>query len=217
MPDPEPIRSESRSPRRGWWILALLAATMIGAVAVAIWILSAGVLQSQGLMGLLHRDTHTDISTIIDRVQRLQRLETIVYTTDQVVEGDRESPVLPNFLAGDRLLLIARGEVIAGVDLGRITKDDIHVLSANTVQIHLPDAQIFVARLDNGHTRVYSRSTGLMVAADPTLETEVRGKAEQQIRDAALADGILQKARDNSRATVRSLLLDVGFANVEVD
>ena len=190
---------------------------MIGAVAVAIWILSAGVLQSQGLMGLLYRDTHTDISTIIDRVQRLQRLETIVYTTDQVVEGDRESPVLPNFLAGDRLLLIARGEVIAGVDLGRITKDDIHVLSANTVQIHLPDAQIFVARLDNGRTRVYSRSTGLMVAADPSLETEVRGKAEQQIRDAALNDGILQKARDNARATVKALLLNVGFAKVDVD
>lgn len=168
------------------------------------------------LAGFWHRDTHTNISTVIERIQQLERLETIVYTTDQVVEGNRESLILPGFLAGDRLLLIAHGEVIAGVDLGQVTAGSIHT-NGNSVQVNLPEPQIFAASLDNSRTRVYSRTTGLLVSGDPSLETEVRAKAEQQIRAAALADGILQKARENARVTVKSLLSGVGFEKVEVN
>ena len=54
-------------------------------------------------------------------------------------------------------------------------------------------AQIFVTALDNSKTRVYSRTTGLLVPEDPDLESEVRAKAQEQIQQAALADGILPR------------------------
>src|SRR3974377_418793 len=61
---------------------------------------------------LLGRGTKIDVSqpTVVNKIQQLQRLETVVYTMDKVVSGEKENPVLPNFLAGDRLLMVVHGE-----------------------------------------------------------------------------------------------------------
>jgi hypothetical protein len=75
---------------------------------------------------------------------------------------------------------------------------------------------VFVTSLDNQHTRVYSRDTGLLVPVDKDLETETRAKAQDQLQQAALADGILDAARKNARATVTTLLYSVGFQQVDV-
>jgi hypothetical protein len=80
----------------------------------------------------------------------------------------------------------------------------------------LPTAQIFTTRIDNSRTRVYSRATGLLVASDPNLESDVRQTAEQQIAQAASDDGILDKARQNARTSVTALLYQLGFRTVDV-
>jgi hypothetical protein len=154
--------------------------------------------------------------TVVDRIQRLERLETVTYTMDKVVEGDRTSAVLPDFLVGDKLLLSVHGQAIAGVDLAQLKSSDVTV-NGKTVHVHLPAAQIFVAALDNGKTKVYSRSTGLFVPADPDLESEVRAKAEQELHDSAVAAGILDTARKNAASTLTTLLLSLGFEQVQVD
>src|SRR5438477_4408851 len=58
--------------------------------------------------------------TVVDRIQRLQRLETVVYTMDKIVSGAKEISFFPNFLAGDRLLMLVRGEVVAGIDFSNL-------------------------------------------------------------------------------------------------
>ena len=154
--------------------------------------------------------------TVVDRIQRLQRLETVTYTMDKVVEGERTSSILPDFLVGDKLLLSVHGEAIAGVDLSRLKSSDVTV-GGKSVHVRLPEAEIFVSALDNGETRVYSRSTGLFVPADPDLESEVRAKAEQDLRNSALTAGILETAHKNAASTLTTLLLNLGFEQVQVD
>ncbi len=134
---------------------------------------------------------------------------------DKVVEGNRENPFLPNFLVGDKLLLVAHGEVLAGVDLSQLKASDVSV-HGNAVTVHLPQAQILMTRIDNGRTRVYSRTTGLLVPADPNLESQVCLAAEQEFAQAALADGVLDKARQNARTAVSALLSGLGFQRVDV-
>jgi hypothetical protein len=90
-------------------------------------------------------------------------------------------------------------------------------VNGKTVRVRLPEAQVFVSALDSGKTRVYSRSTGIFVPADPDLESEVRAKAEQQLRDSALAAGILDTAHKNAASTLTTLLLSLGFEQVQVD
>jgi uncharacterized protein DUF4230 len=163
------------------------------------------------------RSTRIDVSSpsVVEKIRQLSRLETVDYSIDKIVEGDRENPYLPNFLVGDKLMLVAHGEVIAGVDLSQLKSGDVSV-SGNSVQVRLPQAQVLTTRIDNGRTRVYSRTTGLLIQADPNLESQVRLTAEQQFAQAALSDGVLDKARQNARTSVSALLYGLGFQKVDV-
>jgi hypothetical protein len=166
----------------------------------------------------LQRTSHTDLSqpTVVDRIQKLQRLETVVYTMDKIVTGEKESSILPHFLAGDRLLLLVHGEVIAGIDFQMLKPSDVQV-SGKRVRVRVPQAQLLVTRLDSSRTRVYSRQTGLLVSTDPDLESQVRNDAEAELRRSAIADGILQKAQENARSTLLSLMQSMGFQDVQFE
>jgi hypothetical protein len=167
---------------------------------------------------LTGRNTRIDVSSpsVVEKIRQLSRLETVNYSIDKIVEGDRQNPYLPDFLVGDKILLVAHGEVIAGVDLGQLKPNDVTV-HGDTVEVHLPQAEVLTTRIDNSRTRVYSRTTGLLVPADPTLETQVRQAAEQQFTQAALADGVLAKASTNARNSVSALLHGLGFQHIHVE
>jgi Protein of unknown function (DUF4230) len=163
------------------------------------------------------RSTTIDVSSpsVVEKIRQLSRLETVVYSLDKIVEGERDSAYLPDFLVGDKLLLIAHGEVIAGVDLSQLHPGDVSV-KGDSVQVRLPAAQVFATRIDNGRTKVYSRITGMLVNPDLNLESQARLAAEQQIAQAALDDGILVKATQNARTSVTALLYGLGFHKVDV-
>jgi len=164
------------------------------------------------------RSTSINVTSpaVVEKIRQLARLESVVYSLDKIVSGSRENAYIPDFLVADKLLLVAHGEVIAGVDLSQLQPGDVYV-SGDRATVRLPAAQVLTTRIDNARTRIYSRSTGLLVPADPNLESEVRLAAEQQITQAALTDGILDKARQNARASVSALLYGLGFHTVDVE
>ena len=199
-------------------LLAILLSLILGAVGLAVFLRHA----TNGALGrvaaaITGRTTSFDTSVpaVVHRIQRLNRLETVVYSIDTVVEGNKSSVVLPDLLAGDRLLLVVHGQSVAGIDLSQLKPEDVRI-DGKSIRVTLPASQLFMTTLDNQHTRVYARTTGLLVPADQNLETETRAKAEQQLQQAALADGILDTARKNARATVMTLLYSLGFQQVEV-
>jgi hypothetical protein len=167
---------------------------------------------------LTGRTLSIDVSqpTVVNRIQQLQRLETVVYTMDKIVSGAKENPIFPDFLAGDRLLMLVHGEVVAGIDFSILKPGDVKV-EGKQIHLHLPAAQVFSTRLDSAKTRVYSRQTGLLVPTDPDLETQVRQEAERQLLAAALADGILKTAQQNATSTITSLLQGLGFEKIDFD
>jgi hypothetical protein len=203
-------------------LLVVLLSLVLGAVALAVFLRQAttGVL-ARVATAITGRTTtfDTSVPAVVQRIQRLSRLETVVYSIDTVVEGSKSSPVLPDLLAGDRLLLVVHGQSIAGIDLAQLKPEDVRIETkdgAQSIHVTLPASQLFVTTLDNQHTRVYARSTGLLVPVDQNLESDTRAKAEQQLQQAALADGILDTARKNARATVTTLLYSLGFQKVDV-
>ena len=160
----------------------------------------------------------TSVPVVVEKIQRLNRLETVVYSLDSVVEGQHASPVLPDILAGDKLLLVVHGQSIAGIDLSKLKPENVRIDPGNPRSIHvsLPPSEIFVTTLDNEHSKVYSRTSGLLVRLDANLVSETRAKAQTQLQAAALTDGILDAARKNARATVTTLLFGLGFQQVDV-
>jgi uncharacterized protein DUF4230 len=200
----------------------LLLIVAFGAGILACWtVLSLVAMKSASWnlwSALTQRSRQIDVSqpTVVDRIQQLQRLETVVYSMDKVVTGKRENSILPDFLAGDKLLLLVHGQVIAGIDFAALRASQVRV-EGKLVRLRLPEPQVLTTRLDNDKTRVYSRETGLLVPTDPNLESEVRREAEHQLQAAALADGVLETARKNAQSTVTSLLLGMGFEKVEFE
>jgi hypothetical protein len=166
-------------------------------------------------LGHLRAFGENDQGAMISQIRELRRLESVSFNIDKVVTGERSS-LLPNVLTGDRILMIVRGEVVAGVDLSKLSDDDIHV-DRSSIHIRLPNAEVFSTRIDNDKTRVYSRETGLLVQADPNLETEVRRAAERDIKAVALEDGILGIAANNARTTVQTLCRALGYRNIDVE
>lgn len=152
-----------------------------------------------------------DPVTIVLEIRSLSRLETAAYTVEKVVTAESgEGPL--GFLFRDKLLLVAHGEVIAGVDLSKLTEDDI-IVSGDEVFVTLPAAEVFVATLDNEQTYVYDRETGLL-GPETDLETLARQEAERRILEAALEDGILDKAQENAEVYVGGLIRALGFEQV---
>jgi hypothetical protein len=199
-------------------LLAVLLSLLLGAAALAVFLRHAttGAL-ARVATAITGRTTtfDTSVPAVVQRIQRLNRLETVVYSIDTVVEGAKSSPVLPDLLAGDRILLVVHGQSIAGIDLSQLKSEDVRI-DGQSIHITLPASQLFITTLDNQHSRVYLRSTGVLVPADPNLESDTRAKAEQQIQQTALADGILDTARKNARATITTLLYSLGFHQVDV-
>jgi hypothetical protein len=153
-----------------------------------------------------------DPVTIVHEVRSLARLETIQYTVEKVVTADTGQEFL-KVLFGDRLLLVAHGFVIAGVDLAQIGPEDLWV-EGGVLYVQLPEAEIFVATLDNEKSYIYDRQVGFLRRGDVDLETAARRVAEEEIEKGAIEDGILDQAKLNAENFLSRMLMQLGFPEV---
>jgi hypothetical protein len=87
-------------------------------------------------------------------------------------------------------------------------------LQEQVLNIRLPAAEVFIATLDNQKSYVYDRQTGLLTHGDVNLETAARQAAEEQIRQAALDDGILTLAQQNAETYLTRFFLGLGYPDV---
>ena len=212
-------RVDDQGTRLLGWVFGVLCGILLAALMAvsAIW-LGPGTGLSHWLRAALGSSNFLNVEqpVVVRQIQQLQRLETVFYTLENVVEGEHDyTTLLPKLLTADRILLIGHGEVVAGVDLGKIGSGDV-VVQGRAVTLRLPAAEIFSTRIDNQKSRVYSRDTGILVPIDPNLETDVRREAERQLREGALKDGILTAAARNAHATLTSFLKGLGFEQVEI-
>jgi hypothetical protein len=200
-------------------VLAVLVGLLGGAAAITLFLHAAKTGVWDRLASLVSaRTTRIDTSqpTVVMQIRRLARLESVSYSMDKMVSGDREGRILPAFLTGDRILLEVHGDAVAGVDLTQLARADVQV-TGRAIHVQLPPAQIFTVALDDAKTHVYQRETGLLVPVDPSLEGEVREQAVENLRQSALAAGILATAHQNACNTVTKLLLGLDFSPVTCD
>ena len=196
----------------------LLAASVLGITLLGVSVARQAFSSLDWAQGLIRNPFRLSTRTGptgpvgLEQVQRLQRLETCRYNGQVIVRGDTKG-MLPTWLAGDRLLFVGRGEVVAGVDLGRLRPEDLAV-ERDSVAVRLPSPEILHSRLDNRGSEVFERRSGIFTGPDRTLEGRVRVEAEDRIRQAALESGVLATAATNAQDTLRSHLQMLGFREV---
>jgi hypothetical protein len=222
-----------QEPRRGPSILTIVIAVLLLGILVTMVV---GVVALRGAAKAVEggadrvRDWSAELikqptptirpnpATIIHEIRSLSRLETVTYSIEKVVTAEQNQQGLAGILGLDeRLLFVAHGQVIAGVDLSKLELEDITITDDNVVLITLPPAEIFVATLDNEQSYVYDHQRGILnrvLTEQSDLETLARRAAEETIREAALVDGILSIATTNAENTLEALLIGLGFEGV---
>lgn len=186
--------------------LALIMTAVVAALLVGV---SAGLFLTRYLP-LSPAKSPIPTTAVLRQIQTLSQLVTVRYVIEKVVVEEDVK-----WFGENRVLLVAHGVVKAGVDLERLQPEDVEV-SGETVRVKLPPPQITDTYLDEQKTQVVERSTGLLRLFDKNLETVARQNAVDDIRRAARNEGILKDAEERARLQLESLLLRMGFEQVEV-
>lgn len=156
--------------------------------------------------------------TVIMAVRNLARLETLSFHMERVIDlKDTHSHAFGMLTSQDAILLVAAGDVVAGVDLSKLRDGDVSVDAAQQrVRLRVPPAEVFSVTLDSHRTYVHSRQTTMFTRPAADLETRARQEAELVIRHAALDAGILSRATANAEQTLSALVRSLGYAHVEL-
>jgi hypothetical protein len=157
--------------------------------------------------------TTLDPVSVVHQIQRLNELVSVKYTVQKVV-GLEEQKVP---FGSEKLLLFVQAEVLAGIDLSKLAAADIKWLPAKRMQVMLPPPKIEHVVIDDKETKVWDRQITWWtpwVPYNPDLERQARLKAKDTIQQAAIDMGILDQARRNAEAGIRSLLETFGVKSV---
>lgn len=162
-------------------------------------------------------DTLANTGTVLVAVRNLARLESVSFHMERVIDfKNSQSHLFGLVRADDAILLVAAGDVVAGIDLTKLRDGDV-TIDPTTRHAHLtlPPPELLTVRLDNQRTYVHSRKTDMFAQRQFELETRARQAAEESIRDAALSSGILDRARVNAGQTLSALVRSLGYDTVE--
>jgi len=156
---------------------------------------------------------------VITAIRDIARLDATSYHVEKVVEvTDEQSRLWGMMRTKDALLLVAVGDVVAGVDLAKVRDEDVVFDDqAHTVHVRLPAPEVTSSALDERATHVYTRHTDVLAARNEQLEGEARREAEEQMRKQAVDAGILERARASADRTLRALLRSLGYREVDLD
>jgi Protein of unknown function (DUF4230) len=196
----------------------LVLALVIVVLGVALGVGLARYGSSLPIMGPLLGEKPPRTTTgpvVVEGIQELDQLATVRWTESVPVTKETGGAILDRLFNGEKVLVIATGEVEAGIDLGDIGKDDVSV-NSDTVTIDLPEPEILSASLDEEKTRVYDHDfSPLNVRPDDDLVEEARLQAVEKIRDAARENKILDTAEHNAEDSVRAFVTTLGFEEVQ--
>jgi hypothetical protein len=198
----------------------LVLALIIVVLGVALGVGLARYGQTLPLVGQLLAEKPPRTTTgpvVVEGIQKLDRLATVRWTESLPVTKETGGNISDRVFGGERVLLIATGNVEAGVDLGDVHKDDVSV-NGDTVTINLPEAEIFSASLDEKTTRVYDRDMSpLNFHPDDDLVEKARLRAVEKIEASARENGILDTAEGNAQNSIRAFVTPLGFERVRFE
>lgn len=158
-------------------------------------------------------------SIVLQQVRGASELTTAVFAMQAVVPASRDRTVAGYTVGKTTLLYIAYGEVRAGVDLSKLTAENVSVVD-DTVYLQLPPPQILDSKIDVTRSTVYDYDRGFL-GLGPDAAPELQSLAERQtleeIVQTACDQGLLQEASDRAKTTVTQLLSTAGYEQFSVN
>lgn len=190
------------------------------ALALVALALILGLLIAASLAWLVVRRSSAPVfaatPTVVQQIQSLNELVTVKYVLEKVVAYEDPkyfADLIP--LGENKLILLAHGVVKAGVNLSRLTNSDV-VVSEGKITLTIPPATLTDAYLDEKHTQVLDRQTGLLRRFDKDMEKTARQHALSEIQRGARLSGIEREANTRAREQLTGFLRMLGYKEVEI-
>jgi hypothetical protein len=116
----------------------------------------------------------------------------------------------------EKLLMLVYGDVQAGFDLDKLEEDDLWT-DGKRVRLVLPAPEVLATTIDFDRTHiVYYENQLLLDDNNPNLQGEALKQAQEAIKQAALSEGVLDRANAHGQLYFENLLRSLGFTEVEV-
>jgi hypothetical protein len=134
----------------------------------------------------------------------------VVSHTDMALQGLRDAIFFPSIPSGlspsKKMVIIAKGRVIAGIDLSVVSDKDIRV-NGDTVWLQLPNAEILDVISNPSDMDIFMESG--QWSADETIL--VKQKAIRQMRTEADRRNLLRQANDRAVVLMKNFLNAAGY------
>lgn len=160
---------------------------------------------------------------VLHQLQDISRYKAATGEFSELVDVEQDVKWVPDFVAGQRTVMVAVGSVDAEVDFSRLDGRNVVVSpDGKRVEIHLPPAELTEASLDMERSHVATRSRGLANRVDEALTSNARDdsglyqRATEQITQAAHATELTRRAEENTRSMLTGLLQGLGYEEIEV-
>jgi hypothetical protein len=204
-PSGEPEFEPRRSRR---WVGVLVGALAAGlATGAALAVSGVGVLP-RGPAG-------PTTAQAVRAVQRLGPQQSAPQDVQSTFVVDQSSRSL--FDLGGRVRWQAVGQAQATVDLGAVRRSDVR-LRGTRVTVRIPAGRLDPPVIDDSRSGVVSRGRSILpdgLGSSDVSPSDVQSQAEQQLSDAARAQGIPDAAQRLAMARVRATLRRLGFTSVD--
>jgi hypothetical protein len=209
------------TPRRPLWTLAVLVALVVAAVAL-------GRLTDLRLWPSLpnpfaSRSVDRSQPVLLRSIQDLSVHKAATGNFEVLVDIEKDSPLVPSFLKGERTLFVAAGTVDAEVDFSRLDASAVKVSEdRRSASITLPHARLAKPHIDPGRSYVANRERGALdrlgsvFSDNPTSERELYLLAEQRLAEAARQSELIARAEQNTREMLQTMLRSLGYTEVTV-
>lgn len=192
----------------------------VGRVVVAVVVVAAAFMWLLGKVPTLNPfTTETEDRTgpaMLQSVRDLSQYHAAEGDFQVVVDVEHDVAWVPDIIAGNRTLFVARGSVSAYVDLATLSDKALTVdEEKKTVEIRLPAPKLGKPNIDQEHTYLYSQDRGAFDRVKSLFtETDQREfyvLAEKRIGDAAKEAGLTKRAERNTRQMLTGMLTSLGY------
>jgi hypothetical protein len=205
-------------PRRGPNRLLILV-LIVAAVAIGLWVFARPGLDSP----FADRSVDRSPPALLKAIEDLSVYKAATGNFQTIVDIEKDSPLLPSAIKGERTVLVAVGNVDAEVDFSRLSKDAVRVSQdGRSATITLPRPLLGPAHLDTARSHIASRERGLLDRIGSALGDNTEGDrelylaAEERIAAAAADSDLIQRAEVNTRTMLTGMLRGLGYEQVTV-
>jgi len=151
---------------------------------------------------------------LIKEINNLAQLITITSFDEVVMDSIKKSKKLPGTIfpvPASKIVLIAKGQVMAGVDLKKLNNEDV-MIKNDSISILFPPAQILNTILNPSDFETFDE-TGVWSSEEVN---QVKVRIREKIIQRALEQNLLFKASERCKIIMENFLRNIGFTRIQI-